>query len=491
MPRIDEAAGDRAAGGVGVLRDRLDQRAGAERRVGEAAPPLVDVPAEVDEPGRRARQPVDLLDLALSDVADPEIARRAVEAVPPRVAQTDRDELGRRASPVARRAGTSSRAGCRGSARGSRDRRPSRRRRGRPRASRRARTRDCRRCGSRTAARPGGSPARSSAAHGRSPRGSGRPASTRRHAPCSSRRRFGRARSGARTRARAAPARRRRRRASGRRGTSRGCAAALHDPDASRLLDDVQAVRLARRLDDVDGAREPRATTTASLGVAVPAAHAAVTAVAATSDHQSERDPTHRRLSVSVGQPSRLRRGVKIIVVGAGQVGSTIVEALHAEHDLTVIDTVRERLEPLAYRYDIVTIEANGASRRAIQQAGTSGADLFIACTSRDEVNLVACSFARAEAPRRHDRDPNVERRVHRPLARGSTRRRLRRLVRARDRPRGRALDRDALRAADRRLRRRSGGDRRVRGPRGRRYGTSSAGRSARRGSRRTPASSR
>lgn len=91
---------------------------------------------------------------------------------------------------------------------------------------------------------------------------------------------------------------------------------------------------------------------------------------------------------------------MKIIVVGAGQVGSTIVEALHAEHDLTVLDTARERLEPLAYRYDLRTIEANGASRRAIQEAGTSDADLFIACTSRDEVNLVACSFARVEAPR-------------------------------------------------------------------------------------------
>jgi trk/ktr system potassium uptake protein len=91
---------------------------------------------------------------------------------------------------------------------------------------------------------------------------------------------------------------------------------------------------------------------------------------------------------------------VKIVVVGAGQVGSTIVEALHGEHDLTVIDTVRERLEPLAYRFDLRTIEANGASRRAIQQAGTSEANLFIACTSRDEVNLVACSFARVEAPR-------------------------------------------------------------------------------------------
>jgi trk system potassium uptake protein TrkA len=90
---------------------------------------------------------------------------------------------------------------------------------------------------------------------------------------------------------------------------------------------------------------------------------------------------------------------VKIVVVGAGQVGSTVVEALHGEHDLTVIDTVRERLEPLAYRYDVRTIEANGASRRALRDAGVERADLFIACTSRDEANLVACSFARVEAP--------------------------------------------------------------------------------------------
>ena len=92
---------------------------------------------------------------------------------------------------------------------------------------------------------------------------------------------------------------------------------------------------------------------------------------------------------------------MRIVVVGAGQVGSTIVEALHGEHDLTVIDVVRERLEPLAYRYDLRTIEANGASRRARSATpAPSDADLFIACTSRDEVNLVACSFARVEAPR-------------------------------------------------------------------------------------------
>jgi trk system potassium uptake protein TrkA len=104
-------------------------------------------------------------------------------------------------------------------------------------------------------------------------------------------------------------------------------------------------------------------------------------------------------------------RGVKILVVGAGQVGSTIVEALHAEHDLTVIDMVAERLEPLAYRFDVRTIEGNGASRLTIQEAGAADSDLFIACTSRDEVNLVACSFARVEAPRATSviRTSNVE----------------------------------------------------------------------------------
>jgi trk system potassium uptake protein TrkA len=91
---------------------------------------------------------------------------------------------------------------------------------------------------------------------------------------------------------------------------------------------------------------------------------------------------------------------MRIVIVGAGQVGSTVVEALHAEHDLSVIDVARERLEALAYRYDVGTIEANGASRKALQDAGVDKADLFIACTSRDEVNLVACSFARIEAPK-------------------------------------------------------------------------------------------
>src|SRR5262245_12305502 len=91
---------------------------------------------------------------------------------------------------------------------------------------------------------------------------------------------------------------------------------------------------------------------------------------------------------------------MRIVIVGAGQVGSTIVEALQAEHDLSVIDVARERLEALAYRFDVRTIEANGASSKARKDAGDEKADLFIACTSRDEVNPVACSLAPNEAPK-------------------------------------------------------------------------------------------
>jgi trk system potassium uptake protein len=91
---------------------------------------------------------------------------------------------------------------------------------------------------------------------------------------------------------------------------------------------------------------------------------------------------------------------VKIFVVGAGQVGATIVQALHDEHDLTVIDVDAGRLEALAYRFDVSTLEGNGASRRVLADAGVAAADLLIACTSRDEVNIVSAMISKAVAPR-------------------------------------------------------------------------------------------
>jgi trk system potassium uptake protein TrkA len=81
---------------------------------------------------------------------------------------------------------------------------------------------------------------------------------------------------------------------------------------------------------------------------------------------------------------------VKIVVLGAGQVGTTIVEALHGEHELTVIDLDTGRLQALSHRYDVRTVAGNGATRRVLQDAGVDQATLMIACTSRDEINLVA-----------------------------------------------------------------------------------------------------
>jgi trk system potassium uptake protein TrkA len=86
---------------------------------------------------------------------------------------------------------------------------------------------------------------------------------------------------------------------------------------------------------------------------------------------------------------------MKIFVVGLGQVGSTVVEALHDEHEVTVIDADAGRLTAITERYEVAPIQGNGASRRVLEKAGVRDADLLIACTSRDEVNIVASMFTK------------------------------------------------------------------------------------------------
>ena len=90
---------------------------------------------------------------------------------------------------------------------------------------------------------------------------------------------------------------------------------------------------------------------------------------------------------------------MKIVVIGAGQVGWTVVEALHDEHDVTVVDIDEARLRALSHRFDVTTLEGNGASRRTLQQAGLSECGLLIACTSRDETNIIAALFSRRISP--------------------------------------------------------------------------------------------
>ena len=91
---------------------------------------------------------------------------------------------------------------------------------------------------------------------------------------------------------------------------------------------------------------------------------------------------------------------MKIFLIGAGQVGATIVEALHEEHELIVLDLDESRLAAIAQRYDVSTSEGNGASRRVLGAAGVATCDLLIACTSRDESNIVSAMISKAIAPR-------------------------------------------------------------------------------------------
>ena len=90
---------------------------------------------------------------------------------------------------------------------------------------------------------------------------------------------------------------------------------------------------------------------------------------------------------------------VKVFLIGAGQVGTTIIEALHHNHELTVLDSEASRLNAVGERFDVRTYEGDGTSRKDLAGAGVESADLVIGCTSLDEVNLVAGMFARREAP--------------------------------------------------------------------------------------------
>ncbi len=87
---------------------------------------------------------------------------------------------------------------------------------------------------------------------------------------------------------------------------------------------------------------------------------------------------------------------MKIIILGAGQVGSTAAHQLAREqaNDVTVVDTRDEVLRDLQDRLDIRTVSGNAAHPAVLEAAGSNGADLIVALTSSDEVNMVACQIA-------------------------------------------------------------------------------------------------
>lgn len=86
---------------------------------------------------------------------------------------------------------------------------------------------------------------------------------------------------------------------------------------------------------------------------------------------------------------------MKIIILGAGQVGGTLAEHLaNEENDITVIDTDAKRLQELSTKLDIRTVTGAGSYPGVLRQAGCEDADMLIAVTSADEINMIACQVA-------------------------------------------------------------------------------------------------
>lgn len=85
----------------------------------------------------------------------------------------------------------------------------------------------------------------------------------------------------------------------------------------------------------------------------------------------------------------------KIIIIGAGQVGSSVAEILSLEgNDVTVIDIHALPLKRLQERYDLRTIEGQGSAPDVLRKAGAEDAELILALTDSDEVNMVTCQVA-------------------------------------------------------------------------------------------------
>ncbi len=87
---------------------------------------------------------------------------------------------------------------------------------------------------------------------------------------------------------------------------------------------------------------------------------------------------------------------MKIIIVGCGKVGYTLAEQLNDEgHDITVVDTNSQKIEQAISTLDVQGVEGNGTTFNTLSEAGIKIADLLIAVTAKDEVNLLCCLMAR------------------------------------------------------------------------------------------------
>jgi trk system potassium uptake protein TrkA len=87
---------------------------------------------------------------------------------------------------------------------------------------------------------------------------------------------------------------------------------------------------------------------------------------------------------------------VRVVIIGAGQVGSSIAADLADAHDVVVIECDPDRAEELNYSLDVMAIQGDGTAVSTLEEAGLEAADMVIASTDNDETNIVACSTVKA-----------------------------------------------------------------------------------------------
>ncbi|OCQ52187.1 Trk system potassium uptake protein TrkA [Photorhabdus australis subsp. thailandensis] len=86
---------------------------------------------------------------------------------------------------------------------------------------------------------------------------------------------------------------------------------------------------------------------------------------------------------------------MKIIILGAGQVGGTLAENLVGENnDITIVDTDPDRLHQLQDKFDLRVVNGHGSHPRVLREAGAEDADMLVAVTNSDETNMIACQIA-------------------------------------------------------------------------------------------------
>ena len=87
---------------------------------------------------------------------------------------------------------------------------------------------------------------------------------------------------------------------------------------------------------------------------------------------------------------------MKIIIVGLGETGTTLLRALSGDnHDITVIDKDKSLIDRVTDKYSVSGVVGSGASKETLMKAGVNGADIFVALTHIDEINLLCCMQAK------------------------------------------------------------------------------------------------